>query len=111
MRACNSLEQATCRRRAARSPQKISTKSLKCGPPRAKLCQTTPLPSDGCQVSAASHLEAERREVRRAVVVILVFGTLEECDHTVGERRRHDFPSHLDAVIGDHDLAEQRVRH
>src|SRR5436853_350054 len=48
---------------------------------------------------AASILEGERREVRVAVVEVLVLGLLEEADDRIRQGREDDFDQHLEQPV------------
>jgi hypothetical protein len=51
----------------------------------------------------SSSFQREGGEVGADVVVVLLFGLLEEGDHTIGQGRCHDFPAAFQRVLGKHD--------
>src|SRR6516225_12032671 len=46
--------------------------------------------------------QRERRELRVAVVVVVLLGALERPHDPVGDRREHDFDAHLAHELGEH---------
>src|SRR3984957_6817054 len=53
--------------------------------------------------SFSSSFQREGGEVGADVVVVLLFGLLEEGDHAIGQGRCHDFPAAFQRVLGKHD--------
>ena len=52
----------------------------------------------GSRPDTRSLLNGKRREFGVSVEVVLVFGLFEPGDNFVGDRRRKDFPAHLDHI-------------
>src|SRR5260221_11397966 len=57
-----------------------------------------------------SGLKTEGREIRIAVVVVLVLRPLQEADHAIGHRRHHDLPPGLEHVLRERDLDHVAAR-
>src|SRR5256885_15579223 len=92
--------------------------SISCVPEKASWSTTTwaktaPACSESSLPTAtdASNLEAEGREIRVAVEVVLLLGTLEEPYDLVRHRREYHLDTHLADELRQHDRRQDLVRH